>query len=243
MRRFVQTFASATGLPADLPGALVRALLAAPDRYNVGARQPATVLWRDAQGALAAGEFIWGLVPRWSKTASTRYTTVTARLERAAKSRICGHAWQQGQRCVLPLSGYYKWDRTRRPHRPWFIHARSGEVLLAAGLWEYWEGDDASLHSFTVLTRPNAAIPPPLAPDGPIFLGHEGWRRWLEGAAWFPQAFLQRTPQPALAAYPVSRAIRDPRRDDYTLLEPVEADAPMAPDDDGADQDDTDDED
>ena len=32
MRRFVQTFASATGLPADLPGALVRALLAAPDR-------------------------------------------------------------------------------------------------------------------------------------------------------------------------------------------------------------------
>jgi putative SOS response-associated peptidase YedK len=241
MRRFVQTFASASGFPADLPEPLARALAAAPDRYNIGARQPAAVLWCDTGGAPALGEFIWGLVPRWSKTATTRYTTVTARLERAARSRICRHAWEQRQRCVLPLTGYYKWDRSGKPHRPWFIHARNGEVLLAAGLWERWEGDGGPLHSFTVLTQPNAAIPPPLVPDGPVFLMHDRWRRWLGGAGWFPQAFLQRAPQPELAAYPVSRAIRDPSRDDYMLLEPVAADEPLAPDEDASDEEEDDD--
>ena len=241
MRRFVQTFASATGFPPDLPDALARALAAAPDRYNVGVRQPAAVIWRDERDALVLGELVWGLVPRWSKTASTRYTTVTARLERVAKSRICRHAWEQRQRCVLPLTGYYKWDRSRKPHRPWFIHARDGAVLLAAGLWEQWEGEGGPLRSFTVLTQPNPAIPPPLVPDGPVFLTHDRWRRWLEGAGWFPHAFLQRAPQPELTAYPVSRAIRDPRRDDYMLLEPVAADAPLAPDDDAADDESEDD--
>jgi putative SOS response-associated peptidase YedK len=221
MRRFVQAFSAGTGLPADLRPPLCAALAAAPDRYNLAARQPARVLWRDAGGALGADDMTWGLVPRWSKTATTPYTTVTSRLERVARSRVSRHAWQERQRCVLPLNGYYKWDRSRKPYRPWFVHAHDGEMLMAAGLWESRDEHDARSCSFTVLTRENAAIPAPLVPDGPVFLRADDWRRWLEGAGWFPQAFLQRAPQPALAAYPVSRAVQDVARDDYTLLEPV----------------------
>lgn len=139
--------------------------------------------------------------------------------------------------------GYYKWDRTRKPHRPWFIHARDGGVLFAAGLWERWEGEGGPVRSFTVLTQPNAAIPAPLVPDGPAFLGHDRWRRWPEGAGWFPQAFLQRAPQPELVAYPVSRAIRDPNREDYMLLEPVDANEPASPEEDTAQEDAEEDED
>jgi putative SOS response-associated peptidase YedK len=47
--------------------------------------------------------------------------------------------------------------------------------------------------------------------------------RWLDPERWFPKRFLLDSTQPELEAYPVSNAIRDPQRDDYTLLEPVDA--------------------
>lgn len=54
-----------------MPGPLASALLALPDRYNIGARQPAAVVYLD-DDALQVGEFVWGLVPKWSKEPQTR---------------------------------------------------------------------------------------------------------------------------------------------------------------------------
>lgn len=222
MRRFVQAFAGDM-LPASLPAPLAAALAAQPGRYNIAGRTEAAVLHAGDDGALQVSRFTWGLVPTWSKQPRTDYTTVTARLERAARSRIFKAPWQK-RRCVVPMNGYYKWDRSTRPHAPYFIQARDGRALLAAGLWERWEKGEPPLCSFAILTRANDAIPPPLVPDGPVFLTGDAWRTWIEGDPWFPQRFLARMPQPQLEAYRVSRAIRDVARDDYTLLEPVDAD-------------------
>jgi len=127
-------------------------------------------------------DMVWGLVPRWSKEPATPYTTVTARLERAPRSRIYAQAWAQ-RPCVLPMTGYYKWDRARRPPWPLFVQRKDGRVLLAAGLWEHWESEDGQqLDSFTVLTGPNHAIPAPLTPDGPIFIAPATALDWLSGA-------------------------------------------------------------
>lgn len=224
MRRFAQAFLP-EALPTALPGALAQALASAPERYNVAVRKPATVIYDDGQG-LASGDFTWGLVPSWSKLPETKYTTVTARLERAPASRIYRSAWEK-RRCVVPMTGYYKWDRTQKPARPYFIQSRTGEVLFAAGLWDRWPADEPQLRTFTVLTMPNDAIPPPLVPDGPVFLGADAIGDWIAGP-WLPSRFLSRARQPALDAYPVSRAIRSRDVDDYTLLEPADAtgDAP-----------------
>ena len=143
--------------------------------------------------------FRWGLVPRWSKQPSTRYTTVTARMERASKSRIFGKPWKS-QHCVIPLSGYYKWDRSSRPHTPYFIHARDGAALLAAGLWELWEHEGDRLHSFSVLTHPNPAIPPPLTADGPIFLSEHSWTH-VARACLLSRCVPALAVQPDLASY------------------------------------------
>ncbi|WP_119719321.1 SOS response-associated peptidase [Cognatilysobacter tabacisoli] len=218
-----------------MPEPLASALLALPDRYNIGARQPAAVTYVDdihGDRALRVGEFVWGLVPKWSKEPQTKYTTVTARLERAPRSRIFRGPWEQ-RRCVIPMNGYYKWDRSAKPAVPYFIQARDGRALFAAGLWERWERDDLSLLSFAVLTHPNPAIPAPLVPDGPVFLPHAQWSRWATDAPWFPMRYLTTMKQPELEAYRVSRAIRNPALDDYTLLEPADAGAPDDPVDDG----------
>lgn len=221
MRRFVQAFDGEGLLPATMPAPLAKALAGLPPRYNIALRTPAAVLY-EHDGLLRVGEFTWGLVPRWSREPRTKYTTVTARLERAARSRIFRGPWET-RRCVVPMNGYYKWDRSSKPASPYFIQARDGAALFAAGLWELWDKEAPPLLSFAVLTHPNAAIPPPLVPDGPVFLPAARWHEWITQRPWLPARHLAGLRQPALTAYRVSRAIRDPRRDDYTLLEPVEA--------------------
>lgn len=220
MRRFAQAIAAVESLPAGLPGPVASALADAPDRYNIGKGKPAAVLLRDT-GGLAVRDMRWGLIPRWSKEPATPYTTVTARLERAPKSRIYAQAWQQ-RPCVVAMTGYYKWDRQSRPPRPFFVQRRDGDALLATALWEHWEIEGApGLDSFSVLTAPNPAIPAPLTSDGPVFVDAAVALDWLAGKLDKPGALQRRATLPALEAYPVSRAIRDPARDDYTLLEPA----------------------
>jgi putative SOS response-associated peptidase YedK len=219
MRRFVQSF-SEESLPTGRAARDVPAALAGfPDRYNIAVRKPAAVLFDRGEG-LRVEDFDWGLIPSWSPKPETPYTTVTARLDRAPRSRIFKRPWEQ-RRCVVPMNGYYKWDRRVKPAQPYFIQAQSGKLLFAAGLWDLWHRDEPHVYSFAILTYANAAIPPPLTPDGPVFLPADKLVAWIEGP-WFPQRFLANMPQPALEAYPVSRRIRDRDVDDYTLLDPVD---------------------
>lgn len=158
-------------------------------------------------------------MPSWSKTPDTRYTTITARLERAARSRIFGKPWKS-QHCVIPMNGYYKWDRTTKPGIPYFIQAEDGGPLFVAGLWEHWKRGEPALFSFTIITHPNDAVPPPLTPDGPVFLTVSASEIWLAGPRLFPAAFLRIAKQPSLTKHAVSSTHRDRSRDDHTLLEP-----------------------
>jgi putative SOS response-associated peptidase YedK len=218
MRRFVQAF-SVAEFPSALTPAVADALRRAPERYNIAVRKPAAVVLDRGEG-LCVEDFDWGLVPSWSKLPETKYTTMTARLERAPTSRIFRRPWER-RRCVVPMNGYYKWNRKTQPAQPYFIQAQSGAVLFAAGLWDHWHRHDPQLYSFALLTHANDAIPPPLVPDGPVFLPAGAVAEWIAGPMW-PMRFLVRARQPALEAYPVSRRIRNREADDYTLLDPVD---------------------
>jgi putative SOS response-associated peptidase YedK len=219
MRRFVQAFAGADFDPA-LPLPLRKALAQLPARYNIGKGQPAGVIaLQDGQPLVR--EMSWGLVPSWEKEPLTQYSTQTARARHAPDSRLYRRAWSS-RRAVLPLSGYYKWDRDSTPRQPYFIQAASGEVLYAAALWSLWGAATATpLWSFSVLTDANDAIPAPLVPDGPLFLAAAQLDEWMAMPAADALAWLLRQPQPRLEAYAVSRRVANRRLDDYSLLEPL----------------------
>jgi putative SOS response-associated peptidase YedK len=217
MRRFVQSLSARESLPALLPESTRRALLALPDRYNIGSGGNAGVL-RCVDGHWDVAEMRWGFVPSWEAQPSTAYSTLTARLDRAPTSRMYRRAWRQ-RRCVVPMNGYYKWDRQSKPRRPYFIQRRDGQLLFALGLWARW-GD--AFDSFALLTFANDAIPSPLTPDGPVFLPPEQIGQWFDANAPGTLAFAQSIRQPALEAYPVSRRVADRKRDDYFLLEPAD---------------------
>jgi putative SOS response-associated peptidase YedK len=232
VRRFVQALSSGSGLPPSLPDGVRHALVQLPDRYNISLRQPAGVLLA-IDGLWHVGQLLWGLIPSWEREPATRYSTQAARLERAPRSRMYRRAWA-ARRCVVPMTGYYKWDRASPRRQPWFVQASDGAVLFAAGLWECWEGKhakdgedaDASpaepVYSFTVLTHPNDAIPAPLTPDGPVFLPADQLDEWVATDPRRAMRLALRAPTPPLEAYAVSRRVADRRIDHYSLLEPAD---------------------
>ena len=221
MRRFVQALSSGSGLAEAVPPGVREALAAFPDRYNIAIRCPAAVVFIQEQRWKVAS-MSWGLVPSWEKEANTRYSTQTARLERAARSRLYRSSWAQ-RRCVLPINGYYKWDRDSSPRQPWFIQAADGSVLFAAALWSLWGEAETGLLSFSVLTHENHGIPAPLVPDGPRFVPPALLAQWIQAEPSRAARWLLRQPQPELEAYPVSRRVANRKFDDYSLLEPLAA--------------------
>jgi len=216
MRRFVQSLSAMASEITGVPESVRQAVALLPDRFNIGSGGDAGVI-RCVDGEWQVVEMRWGLVPSWERQASTAYSTLTARLDRAPSSRMYRRAWQQ-RRCLVPMNGYYKWDRQSTPRRPYFIQRRDGQVLFALGLWSRW---GEALDSFALLTFPNRAIPSPLTPDGPVFLSPEQFRKWFDASPSDALAVAQSAKQPSLEAYPVSRRVADRKRDDYFLLEPA----------------------
>jgi putative SOS response-associated peptidase YedK len=233
MRRFVQAFAGAGSFSPALPDTVRDLLAQAPPRYNLGKGDEAVVLFI-ADGHWKIAAMRWGLVPSWEPLPETRYSTQTARLERAPRSRLYRRAWA-ARRCVVPMNGYYKWDREATPRQPYFIQAADGRMLFAAGMWSLWGDPDGDcLLSFSVLTHENPGIPPPLVPDGPLFVPQEAIAGWIAADPRAAARQLLRFDWPRLEAYPVTRRVADRRRDDYALLEPVapgDEDAIADPDD------------
>ena len=220
MRRFVQAF-SAADFPEVLPTAVGEELSRLPARYNISIGQTAGVLFVREQNWKIAG-MSWGLVPSWETEFSTRYSTQTSRLERAPRSRLFRSSWSS-RRCVVPMNGYYKWDRESSPRQPYFIQAASGEVLFAAALWSMW-GDEpgGGRLSFSILTHPNGAIPSPLVPDGPWFVPPGRIVGWIQAPADSASRILRWEKQPRLEAYPVTRRVANRKLDEYSLLEPAD---------------------
>lgn len=220
MRRFVQAFSETDSWPDHWEAGVRHTLADAQAHYNIGPTDDAWIVLKGEHG-LTAQRFRWGLVPPWSKEPSTKYTTITARLDRASRSRIFGRPWKS-QHCLVPMTGYYKLDRSVKPPAPHLIQRADGQPLLAAGLWERWDKEDV-LCSFSILTHSNPAIPPPLTPDGPVFTSGSVAKRWLDGPQLLAGTFLRLAPLQELTSYPVSMRYRDRARDDYTLLEPASA--------------------
>lgn len=128
--------------------------------YNVPPKSAAPIL-RAGQGGLEALMAQWWLVPHWSKTSDTKYTTFNAKSEEAASKPAFRSPFKR-RRCVLPVSGFYEW-RTHKDgtKQPFYITRADGDVLYLAGLWDRWEekNGDGVLESCTILTRtPNAEM-------------------------------------------------------------------------------------
>lgn len=123
------------------------------DNHNTS---PMSKVWiaRDSNDeGLEAMQAQWWLVPNWVKEPGTKYSMFNARSENLNKSNAFRGPFQR-QRCVLPITGFYEWQRQGDVRQPFYVTPTEEPALFLAGLWDEWvdRETDEVLASCTVIT-------------------------------------------------------------------------------------------
>ncbi|MBI2376145.1 MAG: SOS response-associated peptidase, partial [Deltaproteobacteria bacterium] len=146
-------------------------------RYNLAPTDEGVVVRKTPSGRKAQ-PMRWGLVPFWSKDPSGGAKLINARSETIGEKRAFREAFSR-RRCLVPMSGFYEWKREGAKKQPYFIHAKDGSYLAAAGVYERWSDGTAALETFSVLTTASNEAISALHDRMPAFLDPDDYESWL----------------------------------------------------------------
>ncbi len=196
-------------------------------RYNIAPTQPVPVVRALEPGVRSVALLHWGLVPAWAKDRAIGNRMINARAETLAERPAYRHAFRK-RRCLVAADGWYEWQAAAGGKQPWFIRARDGGPIGFAGLWESWRDPQSGdpLESCTIVTTDAPAPIAQIHRRMPAVLAPQAYEAWLDPAAGDPEALaaLLGPADPALLeAWPVSRAVNDPRHQGPALVEPLPA--------------------
>lgn len=194
-------------------------------KYNVAPRQyvPA-IRWHD--GHSEAAMMRWGLIPSAAEgRASGSPPAIDA--DAIMASPIFRQPWLEGQRCILPMSGFYAWQLTNRRYRqPYFIRLLDRSVFGVAAVWDrsVSEDDDVIESCSIVCVSPNDLIVQIANTDGrmPAILRRKDYQTWLRGTPVAAKATLHPYSKSGMQAYTVSPRINSTAPDDPGLIHPAE---------------------
>jgi len=198
------------------------AALGPTPRYNLTPGQAVAVV-REHEGRRRLDPLHWGLIPFWAKDAKIGRKLINARLDTVATKPAFREAWAR-RRCLIPASGFYEWSEPvggrKRPH---FIRPSDEPVLALAGLWERWRSPAGDkLETCVIVTTDANAQLAPIHDRMPLLIPRDAFALWLDPTSSVEAVAQLAARSPALEARPVGFAVNDPRKDDETLVAPVE---------------------
>lgn len=122
----------------------------------------------------------WGLLPYWSQTARTTFSTFNARCETISTSPAFREPFRK-RRCLVPAIGFYEWqkhdDGTKQPY---FIHLKSREVFAFAGIWDCWKDvEGKEFKTYSIVTCPPNAVMASIHTRMPVILAQADEDRWV----------------------------------------------------------------
>jgi len=215
--RFVGTFDGAR-LIAELGGILplhdVEAV--AFRSFNVAPTTMVPVLVA-SHGAVVLEPMQWGLVPAWAKDASRSASMINARLETAAE-KPSFRGLVSGNRCLVPMDGFYEWDRAGPgPSVPYFVSRSDGRLLLVAGLWTRSAAIGGG-PSVAMLTEESGGVLSRIHHRAPVVPDDAAASRWLmEGTSSLSD--LSHAARATLRMHRVGSRVNSVRNNDPSLLE------------------------
>lgn len=75
----------------------------------------------------------WGFVPHWSKE-DLKTKIINARLETLHEKP----SFRDAKRCLVPANGFFEWDKSVKPSRPFDFHLVDDAPFAFAGLCAEW---------------------------------------------------------------------------------------------------------
>ncbi len=102
--------------------------------FNTAPTQAIPVV-RLEEGALIVDAMFWGLLPIWSKDPSAASKMINARSETITEKPSFRNL-VPNNRCIIPMSGFYEWDRSNPKAKiPYYITRADGHLMLGAGIY------------------------------------------------------------------------------------------------------------
>lgn len=170
------------------------------------------------------GPLRWGLIPSWSKDPSHAYSMINARSETLFEKPSFKKPFQR-QRCIVPVSGFYEWQKMGKAKIPYYIRALDQEVMGFAGLFDKWEDPHGeSLFTFTIITTPANDLLQPLHDRMPVILKKKDYADWLDPLYEdydILQAMLKPYPNERMSLYRVSDQVNKAENNGPELIRPV----------------------
>ena len=89
-------------------------------------------------------------------------------------------ATRSSARCLVPVDGFYEWEKTGTGKQPYAIALADGSLMALAGLWENWRSPAGEwVRSFAIITTSPNELCAALHNRMPVVLKPEEWPPWL----------------------------------------------------------------
>ena len=191
-------------------------------KYNVAPTQyiPSIRLY---EGSSEGVMMRWGFIPSWFEGGFFGTPKSWVSCDSLETSKIHGPAWLAGQRCILPVAGFYSWQLTNEGHRqPFFANLLFRDVFGVAAIWDRWVSeDDDVIESCSIVCVPVNELMAGITLPGhgmPAILLRKHYDTWLHGSPADARSTLTPYDAHRMQAYPVSPRINSAAADDPGLI-------------------------
>lgn len=187
--------------------------------YNTAPTHTVPIL-RHQERVVLVDPMQWGLVPSWSKDPSVGSRMINARSETITEKPSFRQS-VPGRRCIIPMSGFYEWDRTDPKRKvPYFVSREDGCLMLVAGIWTPSPALDGR-HTFSLITRESVDDLSYIHSRSPVELYVDDAVEWMCNPEPPLELFMPET-QPRFVATKVSSRVNSVRNNDASLILPDE---------------------
>jgi putative SOS response-associated peptidase YedK len=194
-------------------------------RYNVAISQSVPVARmheRESEGVMMR----WGLA-RLTARGTIDFTRRGAVRSAALKStRDLQRMWVNGQRGIVPLAGFYLWQRAPAGHdQPFYVRLVNRPVFGVAALWDRAEANDEVIESCTLVTvdaNPLLAEISSATGQMPAILQLDDYNAWFSSSVSQALELLQPYPHARMVCHPVAPYVNHLEFDEPRLIRPAD---------------------
>ena len=187
--------------------------------YNTAPTHTVPIL-RHEDSVVVVDPMQWGLVPSWSKDPTVGSKMINARSETITEKPSFRQS-VPSRRCIIPMSGFYEWDRTDPKRKvPYFVTREDGRLMLVAGIWTPSPALEGR-HTFSLITRESVDDLSHIHSRSPVEFHADDALEWMCNLV-PPLELFEPEIQPRFIAKKVSSRVNSVRNNDPSLILPDE---------------------
>ena len=194
-------------------------------RFNVAPSQSVPIV-RLHHGESEAVMMRWGFVPDPVKEAVTKLGSAHISARVLESSKDFGKAWLNSQRCIIPVAGFYVWQRAAKGFRqPHYVRLVNRPVFGVAAVWaRAVTMDDDVIESCALITVSANRLMAEIDNVGrsmPAVLSRDDYDLWLTTTPAHARTLVKTYPSARMVSHAVSPRVNALKNDDPELIRPA----------------------